>query len=449
VEAFECRLSCLASSTPDCDDLTYSFVGASGGTGCVWGLIIACCLLKDAEHERNIAKISAPLAVFNISEVMIYALPIVFNPYFIIPFLLSPILNGVISYHLIDQGFIVLTTSNEIPWFTPVILSGWMITHSISGVLLQIGLIILNVALYYPFVLANKRHNITGKALDMLIKRYGAGRRIEEHAEQAFAISHSAHHIKQNSLKDVTDALNKGALALYYQPKIDPTTKKVVGFEALLRLINKNGQVDGPWFLATLEQHNLMHIIDTFVIDQLEVDLATFAKQGLHPSISFNISPQNLLAGGYKRIIHAFSRFPNQVEVEILESSYIEDFDATIILVEKLKKHKINCAMDDFGTGYSCLSVLSKLNINTIKLDRSLLPDVGNSKAALLYQQLASICNQLGFEIVAEGVENTLHEEVVKKAQIRTAQGFLYNKALPFEQALALLTKKANETEYN
>lgn len=414
-----------------------------GGTGCVWGLIIACCLLKNAEHERSIAKISAPLAVFNISEVMIYALPIVFNPYFLIPFLLSPILNGVISYYLIEQGFIVLSMNSDIPWFTPVILSGWMITHSISGVLLQVGLILLNVALYYPFVLANKRHNVTGKALDMLVKRYGAGRKVEEHAEQAFAVSHSSHHIKQSSLKAVTDALNKGALALYYQPKIDPTTQKIVGFEALLRLINRNGEVDGPWFLATLEQHNLMHIIDTFVIDQLEVDLAAFAKQGLHPNISFNISPQNLLQGGYKRIIKAFSRFPEQVEVEILESSYIEDFDATIALVEKLKKHHINCAMDDFGTGYSCLSVLSKLNIKTIKLDRSLLPDAGNAKAALLYQQLASICDQLGFEIVAEGVESSLHEEVVKKAQIRTAQGFLYNKALPFNEALSLLTSKS------
>lgn len=413
-----------------------------GGTGCLWGLIIACCFLKEAEHERSIAKISAPLAVFNISEVMIYALPIVFNPYFLIPFLLSPILNGFISYQLIEHGYIVISNSGEIPWFTPVILSGWMITHSISGVLLQIALIALNVLVYYPFVLANKRHNITGKALDMLIKRYGAGRRIEEHAEHAFAISHSTQHIKQNSLKDVTDALNKGALALYYQPKIDPHTQQVIGFEALLRLIHKNGKVDGPWFLAILEQHNLMHIIDTFVIDQLEVDLAHFAKLDLHPNISFNISPQNLLAGGYKRIINAFSRFPDQVEVEILESSYIEDFDATIAMVDKLNSHKINCAMDDFGTGYSCLSVLSKLNINTIKLDRSLLPEVGNSKAALLYQQLASICAQLGFEIVAEGVESELHEEVVKKAQIHSAQGFLYNKALPFETALSQLTSK-------
>jgi len=413
-----------------------------GGTGCLWGLIIACFIIKDAEHEQSIAKISMPLAVFNISEVMIYALPIVFNPYFLVPFLLTPILNGVISFSFIDSGLLILNTSEQIPWFTPVLLSGWMATHSWTGVVLQIGLILLNVVVYLPFVLANKRHNITGKALDMLAKRYGAGEGIEGQSEQSFARSHSLNQLEQYSLKSVTDALNTGALSLYYQPKIDPTTHAIVGFEALLRLIQADGKVVGPWFLDTLERHKLMYIIDDFVIDQLEVDLSNFAAQGFKPNVSFNISPQNLLAGGYKRVVKAFARFPNQVEVEILESSYIEDFEATVKLVEHLNSHSIKCAMDDFGTGYSCLSVLSKLNVNTIKLDRSLLPNGDNEKSVVLYQHLARICEELGFNIVAEGVESELHESVVKEAQIQSAQGFLYNKALPFNVAMALLNPK-------
>lgn len=413
-----------------------------GGTGCIWGLIIACYLIKGAEHEHSIAKISAPLAVFNISEVMIYALPIVFNPYFIIPFLLTPILNGGISFLLIDNGFLVFNSSESIPWFTPVLLSGWMATHSWTGVTLQLLLIALNVAVYYPFVMANKQLNITGKSLDILVKRYSAGLTIEGQAEQSFASAHAKKLVDQYSLKAVTDTLNSGALALYYQPKIDPSTQQIVGFEALLRLIKNNGEVMGPWFLATLEHNNLMQVIDDFVIDQLEVDLGNFARNGFKPKISFNISPQNLLDGGYKRVVKAFSRYPNQVEVEILESSYIEDFDATIDLVKHLNAHNIECAMDDFGTGYSCLSVLSKLNVNTIKLDRSLLPEHGNVKSIVLYQHLAKICDELGFNIVAEGVESNMHEDVVKKAKIHCAQGFLYNKALPFNVALELLQKQ-------
>lgn len=413
-----------------------------GGTGCVWGLIIACFLLKSGQHEKHIAKLSTPLAVFNISEVMLYALPIVFNPYILIPFLIAPALNALISYQLLIGGFIPIVTQESIPWFTPVLINAWFLTESVWVVLLQVLLIAMNVAVYYPFLVAHQKNNMSSKALDMLVKRYAAGRMIEDQAESRFATHHAKQQISGYTLSEVTDALNNGALTLYYQPKINPVTKEVVGFEALLRLVNPDGTVSGPWFLQTLGEHNLLHVIDNFVIDQLEVDLDLFAKQGFHPKVSFNISPNNLLSGGYKRVIKAFSRFAGQVEVELLESSYIEDFSATMSIVTTLKENNIHCAMDDFGTGYSCLSVLSKLHIDTIKFDKSLLPDGNNQKSAVLYKNLADLCAELGFKTVAEGVETTEDEQVVRAANISCVQGFLYHKAMPIEQAIGILSTK-------
>ncbi|WP_249348586.1 EAL domain-containing protein [Pseudoalteromonas citrea] len=413
-----------------------------GGTGCVWGLIIACLLLKKGNHEKHIAKLSAPLAVFNISEVMLYALPIVFNPYILIPFLIAPAFNAIISYQLLVNGFIPIVTQESIPWFTPVFVNAWILTESLWVVLLQVFLIAANVAIYYPFLVAHQKNNMSGKALDMLVKRYSAGRMIEDQAESSFATHHAKQQISGYSLTEVTDALNNGALTLYYQPKINPVSKEIVGFEALLRLVNPDKSVSGPWFLETLGEHNLLHVIDNFVIDQLEVDLDTFAQHGQYPKVSFNISPDNLLSGGYKRVVKAFSRFADQVEVELLESSYIEDFSKTMSIVNTLKSNKIHCAMDDFGTGYSCLSVLSKLNIDTIKFDKSLLPDQDNEKAAVLYKNLADLCAQLGFNTVAEGVETKEDESVVKAANIGCVQGFLYYKAMPIEQAIDIYGTK-------
>ncbi|WP_247688596.1 EAL domain-containing protein [Pseudoalteromonas sp. MMG012] len=409
-----------------------------GGTGCVWGLILACLLLKNAQHEKHIAKLSAPLAVFNISEVMLYALPIVFNPYIFIPFLLAPAINAFISYQLLIHDFIPIVTQDSIPWFTPVFVNAWILTESVWIVLLQALLIIMNVAIYYPFLVAHQKNNMSGKALDMLVKRYAAGRMIEEQAESRFATHHAEQQISGYTLSEVTDALNHGALTLYYQPKINPVTQEIVGFEALLRLVNPDKSVSGPWFLETLEEHNLLHVIDNFVIDQLEVDLEAFASQGLYPKISFNISPDNLLSGGYKRVIKAFSRFADQVEVELLESSYIEDFNKMVAIVTTLKDSNIQCAMDDFGTGYSCLSILSKLNIDTIKFDKSLLPDGSNEKAALLYKNLADLCAELGFKTVAEGIESKADAQVVIAANITCVQGFLYYKAMPIEEAIGI-----------
>uniref|UniRef100_UPI003144DAC8 EAL domain-containing protein n=1 Tax=Pseudoalteromonas sp. S16_S37 TaxID=2720228 RepID=UPI003144DAC8 len=412
-----------------------------GGTGCVWAIIIASFLIKGAKHEQHIAKISLPLAVFNISEVMIYALPIVFNPYIIIPFLLAPMINALLSYYAISSGLLAFTAEQTVPWFTPIFLNAWLLTESYFGVLLQVLLVALNVAIYYPFLKIYRRHSMSGKALDMLMKRYSAGREIEDKAESMFAIHHSEQQLEHHCLKEVTDALNQGSLTLYYQPKMDLKTGNVIGFEALLRLKRPDGSVEGPWFLETLAKHKLLDVIDNFVIDQLEVDLDKFALVGLKPKVSFNISPDNLLNGGYKRVVKAFSRFEDQVEVELLESSYIEDFAATIEVVNLLKRSHICCAMDDFGTGYSCLSVLSKLNIDTIKLDRSLLPDASNSKSETLYRHLAQLCTQLGFNTVAEGVETEADEMVVKAANINCVQGFLYHKAMPIEAAIKLLER--------
>lgn len=420
-----------------------------GGTGCLWGLIVAAMFLRNGQHEKRIAAISSPLALFNISEVMIYALPIVFNPYILLPFLLCPLVNASIAYFAFFSGFVSVEYADEIPWFTPIFINGWLLTESVKGIVLQVGLVLINALIYFPFLKANRDNNLSGKALDVLMKRYTAGRLIEEGAEGSFSETQRKEQISAHSLKEVTEALNQGALTLFYQPKINPYNKHVVGFEALLRLTNKDGTVSGPWFLETLDQHNLLHIIDNYVIDQLEIDLEQFAKHGLKPKISFNISPQNLLTGGYRRIIKAFAKFPGQVEVELLESSYIEDFNKTVTIVDALKKNKIACAMDDFGTGYSCLSVLSKLNIETIKLDRSLLPEQLNSKSISLYTNLSEMISKLGFKLVAEGVETTDEEKVVKQSHIECVQGFLYFKAMPVEEAIYLYMTKGDLVDSN
>ncbi|MFC3032520.1 EAL domain-containing protein [Pseudoalteromonas fenneropenaei] len=413
-----------------------------GGTGCLWGLILAIYWQKVTPHHKQIAKLAAPFAVFNISEVMLYALPLVLNPFLIIPFFVTPLFNAVLTYWVVSAGWLEFHVVAELPWFTPVFISGWWLSDGPRGALWQLCLVILNASLYTPFLRLHSEQSLSGKASDLLVKRYAAGRLIEEQTESHFATHQSKADKSAHSLAEVSEALNSGELTLHYQPKLNPHTGRVLGFEALLRLRTAAGDIQGPWFLAVLHEHKLMHIIDNFVIDKLEVDLAEFAKRGFRPKVSFNITPEHLLAGGYRRIIKAFSQFPEQVEVELLESSYIEDFDKTLAVVTELKRNHIRCAMDDFGTGYSCLSVLANLTIDTIKLDKSLLPSKGNSKGLVLYKNLAALCEQLGFKLVAEGVETKQDEDAVKEARIDCVQGFLYSKAVSFEDAAAVLVQQ-------
>lgn len=423
----------------------YSAFVILGGTGCIWGIVIASFFIRSASHERQVARLASPFALFNISEIMIYALPIVFNPFLFIPFLVAPLINMLVSLYAIQSGIVTIVNTAEVPWFTPIFLSGWLLTESATGVLLQLLLVLVNAAIYFPFLRMSLADNMSGKASDLLSKRFQTGNKVLEQVESDFAQFRSRAKLSAESLEVVSNALSDGELTLYYQPKFDPMDKTIIGFEALLRLKNNDGQVQGPWFLSELEKHNLMHVIDEFVIDKLEVDLLYFRRLGLSPKISFNISPVNLLNGGYKRVIRAFSKFPNQVEVELLESSYIEDFEKTRQIVELLKDNYISCAMDDFGTGYSCLTVLAKLNINTIKLDRSLLPEIKNDKGEKLYCSLSKMCHELGFQIVSEGVETLNDEALIRKAGVDGVQGFLYSKALPLENAVAAMKQPQSQ----
>ena len=215
----------------------------------------------------------------------------------------------------------------------------------------------------------------------------------------------------------------------------DQEFHSIQGFEALLRLIDRDGNVIGPWFLPTLAQNKLLHVIDNFVIDQLEVDLENFKKYGFKPKISFNIDPENLLTGGHRRVVKAFSQFPGQVEVEILESSYIEDFDKTMEIVTQLKSNNISCAMDDFGTGYSTIQELNELPFNELKIDRSFIMTLDEKETSnAIVQYTIDLASKLDYRLVAEGVETRQQMEKLQAMGCSNMQGFLFSRPISLDK---------------
>ncbi|MEO2279913.1 EAL domain-containing protein [Pseudoalteromonas pernae] len=408
-----------------------------GGVGGMWGLVLACFIHGRASYESSIAKLGAPLVVFNLSEVMVYALPIVFNPYFLVPFLTVPLTNALLSEMVFSTGVLSINTNaTNVPWFMPVLFNGYLSTGSLGGALWQVVLICVNALMYLPFVRANSRHNISGRELDVLIKRVSAGRQLERQVEAQFARRDNEKIAQQKQLNRAIKELKHGMLCLYYQPKVCNKSHKLIGYEALLRVKKQDGSIIAPWFIDILDKFEMMDVVDSFVIDQLELDLLEFKRHSFYPKVSFNISPQNLINRRYKRVIRAFSKFPEQVEVEILESTYIDDFIRTQEVVAALKENGIRCAIDDFGTGYSCLSILSKLNVDTIKFDRSLLPEDEHDKAIHLYKSLSQMCHQLGFEVIAEGVESEFHIDYMRDLPVDQLQGYYFSKPLNIEQAI-------------
>lgn len=123
-----------------------------GGGGSTLGLVIMMAFLAKSERMKVLGRLSLPAGIFGINEPIIFGLPIVLNPIMIIPFILSPIANTVIAYLATILGFIPVTSGIQLPWTTPIGFSGYLITGSFKAVILQLGLLVLNMAIYYPFM---------------------------------------------------------------------------------------------------------------------------------------------------------------------------------------------------------------------------------------------------------------------------------------------------------
>ena len=123
-----------------------------GGGGSTLGLVIMMAFFAKSERMKVLGRLSLPAGIFGINEPIIFGLPIVLNPIMIIPFILSPIVNTVIAYLATISGFIPVTSGIQLPWTTPIGFSGYLITGSFKAVILQLGLLALNMAIYYPFM---------------------------------------------------------------------------------------------------------------------------------------------------------------------------------------------------------------------------------------------------------------------------------------------------------
>jgi cellobiose-specific phosphotransferase system component IIC/EAL domain-containing protein (putative c-di-GMP-specific phosphodiesterase class I) len=419
-----------------------------GGSGTIWGFVIATFLVSRDQHLRQIAKLSLPFSTFNISEIIMYGIPIVLNPYFVIPFMLCPVLNFLLAYAAIHAG-LVPVISAPLSWMTPALASGYIVGGgSFITVIFQLFLMALSAAVYLPFVRMYSSTNNEQVMFEKLSDKLSVNSSIEVQTEKRYIFEQDKRLEAHQELKKVIDEITEGELLLYYQPKMN-LKGQCHGFEALLRLRQRNGNIVGPYFLNNLEAAGFSDAIDWWLTDKLVDDLQIWKAQGFAPRVSFNLNPSVLTdAALINKLIENFSSYEGQVEIEILETAYIRNFMMIRENIAKLKKHGIGTAIDDFGTGFSSLSYLYKLNADTIKLDKSILNNAESDKGRVLYSQLCSLCKKLGFKLVAEGVERRVQEKFVMQAGVDFMQGWLYAPALPMNRALefALGTGAARKT---
>ena len=240
-------------------------------------------------------------------------------------------------------------------------------------------------------------------------------------------------------------AIDDGQLVLFYQPKVDLRSGKIIGAEALVRWNHPEaGLILPDRFISLAEETGLIVPLGDWVIDTACRMLCTLAALGLHDLvISVNLSSRQLRRRQFpQHLAEAVQRHnvsPDKLELEMTESQLLDRPDDAIVTLNALKKMGFKLSIDDFGTGFSSLSYLEQFPVDFIKIDRSFLCSVGPDSDAIITRAIIALGQALKLGVIAEGVETLEQLSFLRRHGCDQMQGFYFSPAVPQNDFLAML----------
>ncbi len=237
-------------------------------------------------------------------------------------------------------------------------------------------------------------------------------------------------------------AIERQELLLHYQPRVNARTGKLVAVEALVRWQHpERGVVFPDRFIPLAEETGLIVPIGEWVLRTACGQAAKWLRAGLPPVVmSVNLSARQLWGFGLVRTVGeviAQTGMSNRLELELTESTLMQDVDSAISKLEALRAIGVHTAIDDFGTGFSSLSYLRRLPISTLKIDGSFIRDIhatGGPDDGILAKAIISLGHSLRFNVVAEGVETREQRDFLAGNGCDEIQGYFYSRPLPPDQ---------------
>ena len=261
---------------------------------------------------------------------------------------------------------------------------------------------------------------------------------------------------RRELLQQLTIALDDDQLVLFYQPKVNMRTGKIIGAEALIRWQHPEQGLLGPGhFLPHVEYHDLIIDIGEWVIREALTQLAYWLKKGLRITISVNIAARQILQRDFvaslKQIITDYPDIPLELlELEILESAALENTDHVARVIEQCRKMGIHFALDDFGTGYASLSYLRDIPADVLKIDQSFIFNLLEKRKDLaLVEGIIGLAAAFQRTVIAEGIEKTEQGVLLMRLGCDLGQGFGIAKPMPAENFLSWVNNFQPDKEWS
>lgn len=245
----------------------------------------------------------------------------------------------------------------------------------------------------------------------------------------------------------IREALKDETIYFDLQPQFD-MKHELRGFEALARMKNEDGTLIPPGeFIPVAEKVGLVDKVDAMVFKKSAMFFGELIKNtGVDITLSVNASVRHLMKNDFldeiKEVLNSSGLPAKNLEIEITESIMIDSVDKALQCIGDIKAMGIKIAIDDFGTGYSSLSYLNKFPADLIKVDKSFIDKMDQSKSSRQYvSAIISIGHIMGFDVISEGVEQPEQVEVLKEIGCDYIQGFIWGRPMPPEDAEMLVVK--------
>ncbi|NLK07539.1 MAG: PTS sugar transporter subunit IIC/EAL domain-containing protein [Firmicutes bacterium] len=439
VPAMEANVAAAAAGMPAPNLVTKTLFDTfvyMGGSGTTLALLVALLLFGRGRNQRTMMKYALPNSMLNINEPVIFGIPIALNPFYAIPFVLTPVVMFFTTTAAMKLGFVPYTIA-DVPWSTPIFISGYTATGSIAGIVMQFINLIIAVMIYTPFVrLSEKMAQMTFSQAFQELTQLVTGR-YDTPALQLTTRVDGIGAVARNLANQLDTAMAKGDIFLNYQPIVDVQNRKINSVEALLRWRHPEFGAVNPMVAVTLaEETELISTLGMYIFEQAISQRAEWTKQGLGDfHVSVNISTRQLNDPQfYQKVLDILARFDvpaHQLQVEITEAAALVENVTTNNNLQQLHDAGATIAMDDFGVGHSSLLYLRTQPITTLKIDGSLSRDVVENPANLdIIATIYDLSRLLKLETVVEFVETEAQLDKLMTVGSFLVQGYFYSPPL-------------------
>lgn len=406
-----------------------------GGCGSSLCLLIAIAIFSKNKDKKKISYSAAGPMLFNVNEIMVFGLPIVLNPIYAIPFILTPIICFMVAYFFVAIGLCPQIINPDVQWTTPILLSGYQATGSIVASFIQLINVAIGVCIYFPFVKLDdyftKRYsNILINQLTEYTKKCE-----DEHNKTEILSLDSRLSMMGESLlvKLENDILNDNVV-LYYQPQYKDG--QVVSLEGLLRFKYLDDNYVYPPLIVNLAlEKQLFAKLSMAIVKRAIIDTKEFLKINPRIKVAINLRLELLIDSQFMNWFYQEmeeAKLPDYcLGIEFTEDSYLPnsvDLSPTFKLIHE---KKINILLDDFSMGYTSIAYLQKNHFDYVKLDGSLINNIQNERSRNIISSIIGLGTDLGFEVIAEYVETEEQKELLTEMGCKILQGYLYSKAIP------------------